>query len=78
MMKPDDLKFDEAPGKKYKKRRLCDLNFDEKRAIVISSLVDMEKYEDVARKHRINKALVSSMVQKIKKNPKYLEESLSE
>jgi hypothetical protein len=72
MLKPDDLTFDEVPGRKYRKRSLRDLSFDEKHAIIISSIVDMEKYEDVARKYRVTKALVSYLVSKTKKNPKYL------
>jgi hypothetical protein len=37
-------------------------------------LVEHEKYADVSRRFRITKALVGSLIQKVKKNPRYLEE----
>jgi hypothetical protein len=38
----------------------------------------MEKYQDVAQRFRVTQALVSYLISKVKKNPKYLEELLAE
>jgi hypothetical protein len=76
-LKPEDGEKHTISGKKYKKRKLCELNFDDRRSIIISTLVDLEKYQDVAQRFNVSPALISYLVSKVKKNPKYLDELLA-
>lgn len=77
-LKPEDDGSQQTTTKKYKKRRLCQLDYDDRRSIIISAVVDMEKYQDVAGRFKVTQALVSYLVSKVKKNPKYLDELLAE
>ena len=67
----------EFPGKLYKKRPLCRLSHDEMRSIIMDAVVEQLNYDDIARKHRVSKALVSSLVSRVKKNKDYLSEVLA-
>jgi hypothetical protein len=47
--KPDKKMNDEIPGRHHKRRPLSKLSFDEIREIIILTVVEQNKYEDVAR-----------------------------
>ena len=66
--------IDEFPAKKYKKRWIYQLSYEDKVKIVFEVLVKKESTHDAARKFRVSDALVSSLVKCTKKKPKYLEE----
>ena len=64
------------PTGKYKKKNQSQLNYDEKRAIIVDAIVEKEQHDLIARRHRVSKPLVSKLVAKAKNNKLFLEEVL--
>ena len=71
------MKEPDFPGGQYKKKNMSQLNHDDKRAIVVGVIVNKEKHDDIARRHRVSKPLVSSLVARATKNKTFLDELLA-
>ena len=69
-----DVKDDEFPARKYAKKRLNQLTYLDKLKIVHSVNVNLESQKDTAKMFRVSHHLVSTLIMKVKKNPKFIEE----
>ena len=69
-----NVKNDDFPARKYSKRRLNQLTFLDKLKIVHSVKVKYESQKDTAKMFGVSHHLVSTLIMKVKKNPKFIEE----
>lgn len=56
--RPDFVESEDIPSRKYKRRTLSKLNFDEKRGIIIDAILEKLAYKDIARKFKVSVTVV--------------------
>ena len=65
---------DEFPARKYAKKKLHQLCHLDKLKIVHDVMVNLNSQIDTAKTFKVSKHLVSALILKVKKNPKFMEE----